>query len=65
MPPGFLTLEQKKFFLEKLIRKKIERSFIVNNNNKIIHACYLQETPRKHTYLPKKNGVFPVNIDTN
>ena len=30
-----------------------------------IHACYLHETPRKHTYLPKKNGIFPVNIDTN
>ena len=28
-------------FLEKLIRKKIQKNFIVNNNNKIIHTWYL------------------------
>ena len=33
---------QKKYnFLEKLIRKKIQKNFIVNNNNKIIRAWYL------------------------
>ena len=32
---------KKKKFSEKLIRKKIQKSFIVNNNNKIIRAWYL------------------------
>ena len=33
--------KQKKYILEKLIRKKIQKNFIVNNNNKIICAWYL------------------------
>ena len=42
MPPDFLTPDRKKYnFLEKLIRKKIQSNFIVNNNNEIIRAWSL------------------------
>ena len=44
MPREFLTPERQKKannFLEKLIRKKIQKNFIVNNNNKIIRVWYL------------------------
>ena len=37
MSPDFLTPERKKYnFLEKLIQKKMQKNFIVYNNNKII-----------------------------
>ena len=66
MPPDFLPPERKKIqFLEKLIRKKIQKDFIVNNNNRIIRAWYLQEVLEEHTYLPKKTGIFPVKIVKN
>ena len=47
MPPDFLTPERKKIhFLEKLIREKIQKIFIVNNNDKIIRAwCKSSERP--------------------
>ena len=39
MLPDFPPPERKKIqFLEKLIRKKIQKDFIVNNNNRIIRA---------------------------
>ena len=39
MIPLFLTPERKKYnFLEKLIQQKIQKNFIVYNNNKIIRA---------------------------
>ena len=43
MPPDFLTWKHKKanFFLEKLVQKKIQKTFTVNDNNKIMHAWYL------------------------
>ena len=42
MPPDFPTPERKKyFFFENLISKKIQKIFIVSNNNKIIRAWYL------------------------
>ena len=50
--------------MEKLIRKKIQKNFILNNNNKIIRAWYLSEALGEHTYLPKKTGIFPVKIVT-
>ena len=42
MPPDFLTPERKKKnnFLEKLIRKELQKNFIVNNDNKIMRAWY-------------------------
>ena len=57
MPPDFLTPERKKKnnFLETLIRKKIQKSFAVNNN----------KAPGEHTYLPKKTGIFPVKTVRN
>ena len=56
MPPDFLTPERKKKknFLETLIRKKIQKSFAVNN-----------KAPGEHTYLPKKTGIFPVKTVRN
>ena len=65
MPPDFLTTERKKKILEKLIRKKIQKNFIVNDNHIIIHAWYLQEAPGEHTYLPKKSGIFQVKFVRN
>ena len=67
MPPDFGTPERKKtpFFLEKLIRKKIQKNFIVNNSNRIIRAWYLREVPGEHTYLPKKTGIFLLKIIIN
>ena len=42
MPPDFLTTERKKYtFLEKLIRKNIQKSSLINSNNKIIRTYYL------------------------
>ena len=49
-------------FLEKLIRKKIQKNFIVNNNNRINRAWYLRQVPGEHTYLPGKTGIFYVKI---
>ena len=72
MTPDFLTPERKKIpFLEKLIRKKMQKSFIVNNNNnnnnkkKIIRAWYLRETLGERTYFSKKTGIFPVKVVKN
>ena len=48
----------------KLIQKKIQKK-CTGNNDKIIHAWYLQEAPGKHTYLPKKTGIFPVKTVRN
>ena len=62
MPPAFLTPERKKTFWKKLIRKKIQKNLIENNNNKIIRAWYLREAPGEHTYLPKKTGIFRLKI---
>ena len=43
MPPSFLTPEGKKKiqFFGKIDLEKIQKNFIVNNNNKIIHAWSL------------------------
>ena len=44
MPPHFLAQEREKYiyiFFEKLIPKKIQKSFIVNKNNEIISVWYL------------------------
>ena len=57
--------KKKKQFLEKLIRKKIQKNFILNSNNKIIRAWYLREALGEYTYLPKKTGSFPVKIVRN
>ena len=65
MPPAFLTPECKKIFWEKLIRKKIQKNLIENNNNKIIRAWYLREAPGEHTYLPKKTGIALVKTVRN
>ena len=67
MAADFLTPERKKKnnYSEKLIPKKIQKTFIVNNDNKIICARYLREAPAKHTYLPKKIAVFPLKIVRN
>ena len=56
MPPDFLTPERKKKiqFFGITDSEKIQKNFIVNNNNRIIPAWYLQEVPGEHTYLPKK-----------
>ena len=64
MPPDFLTPERRKKYnvLEKMIWKKIQLNFTVNNNNKIVLVWYLREAPREHTYLPKKTGIFPLKI---
>ena len=51
MPPDFLAQYN---FLEKLIREKIQKNFLVNNNNKIIRAWNLREDPGDHIYLTKK-----------
>ena len=48
----------------KLIQKKIQKK-CTGNNDKIIHAWYLQEAPGKPTYLPKKTGIFPVKTVRN
>ena len=47
-----------------LFQKKIQKK-CTGNNFKIIHAWYLQEAPGKHTYLPKKTGIFPVKTVRN
>ena len=69
MPPDFLTPTRKKkdtIFWKKCIRKKIQKTFIANNDNdnnnndnynnnnnkKIIRESYLWEANGKHTYLP-------------
>ena len=56
MPADFLTPERKKKiqFFGITDSEKIQKNFIVNNNNRIIHAWYLREVPGEHTYLPKK-----------
>ena len=61
----FLRQNAKKKILEKLIRKKIQKNFIVNDNHKIIRAWYLREAPGEHTYLPKKSEIFQVKIVRN
>ena len=38
----------------------MRKSFIVNNNNKMIRAWCLREAPEEHTYLPKKT--VPVKL---
>ena len=45
--------------------KKIQKYYIENNNNTLIRVWYLQDVSAEHTYLPKKNGIFPVKIIRN
>ena len=61
----YARTQKKAFWGKKLIRKKIQKNFMVNNNNKIIPAWCLREAPGEHTYLPKKSGIFPVKIVRN
>ena len=43
MPPDFLTPEhkKKKNFFGKIDSEKIQKNFMVDNNNKVIRAWYL------------------------
>ena len=46
MPPDFLMPEHKKIqFFGKIDSEKNTKTFIVNNNNKIVRLRYLRETP--------------------
>ena len=45
--------------------QKIQKNFIVINNNEIIGARYLREAHEEHTYLPNKTRIFPVKIIRN
>ena len=66
MPPDFLTPERKKYtFLKKLIRKNIQKSSLINSNNKIIRTYYLWEAPGEHMYLPRKITIFQLETVRN
>ena len=58
MFPVFLTPERKKIFWGgKLIWKKIQKNFIVNNGNKTIRACYLSSKwPVSRSIVNQTNG---------
>ena len=57
---------QKKYnFLEKLLQKKLQTNFIVNNNNRTIRAWYLREIPGEHTYFPKKTEILLIKMIRN
>ena len=57
MPPDFLTPERKKnTYFGKLIRKKIQKNFIVNNNNNtIICVWYLSVHSKSDDWRNKQN----------
>ena len=68
MLPNFLPTERKKIqsFGKLDLEKNITwNNFIVNNNNRIIRAWYLQEVHEEHTYLQKKTEIFPVKVIRN
>ena len=64
MPPDFLTPERKKYnFLEKFIQKKIQKSFIVYNNNNNLQVHSLQVHNKSDHWRNKQNNIEYLSLN--